>query len=117
MKKILVVDDDQDLLTALKAVLLRKGYDVTVALSIEEGTDILHSLRPDYLLLDIYVGAQDGRQMCRKLKEQTEYEHTTIILMSASREALKLYKNYKADAILKKPFSLESLSESMHSYK
>jgi DNA-binding response OmpR family regulator len=116
MKKILVVDDDKDLLTALKSVFTRQGYEVVVTLSCHEGFNIYQVFKPDMIFLDINVGTEDGRGMCKKIKMQAEQEQIVIILMSANSEALKLYKNYRADAILRKPFSMAALSETLKNY-
>src|SRR5579871_2143380 len=98
MKRILFVDDDVDLLAAMKILLRREGYEVAVTTSCNEGLDILANFRPDLILLDINVGNEDGRLMCRQIKEQAEYEHIPVILISANDEALETYRDYSADA-------------------
>ena len=61
MKKILIVDDDEDLLTNMKSFFKRNGYHVVVTKSCDEGLDIFYSFQPDLVLLDINVSDQDGR--------------------------------------------------------
>jgi two-component system response regulator VicR len=111
MKKIMVVDDDKDLLVALMAVLKRQGYEVAVTMSCNEGLEILSSFKPNLILLDINVGMEDGRDMCRKIKSQAEHAHIPVILISANDNALNTYKEHGADSILKKPFDLVNLYE------
>ncbi len=109
MKKVLVVDDDTDLLVMMKTFLKRNGYDVRVTTSCEEGLDIFYSFKPDIVLLDINVGSEDGREMCRKIKTQAEYCLIPVLLISANHEALQFYGDYGANAAVKKPFVLPSL--------
>jgi DNA-binding response OmpR family regulator len=110
MKKIMVVDDDKDLLVAFKALLKRQGYDVVVTISCEEGLEFLSSFKPDLIFLDINVGTDDGRNMCKKIKSQAEHKHIPVILISANDEALNKYTEYGADSFLTKPFELVRLS-------
>ena len=109
MKKIMVVDDEQDLLAAVKGFLKRSGYDVAVTTSCEEGLGILNSFKPDLIYLDVNVGTEDGREMCKQIKSLAEHKHIPIVLISANDEALKTYREYQADAILRKPLQPSEL--------
>jgi len=109
MKKILVVDDDTDILLLLKAKLSATGYNVTTTTSCTEGLNVFYTSLPDLVLLDINVGSEDGREMCRSIKQQADYEHIPVILISANPEALKLYADYGATAAVDKPFELNHL--------
>ncbi len=109
MKKIMVVDDDKDLLANIKALLQRQGYDVAVTTSCNEGLEILHSFQPDFIFLDVNVGDEDGREMCRKIKSQADYKHIPVILISANHEALQFYRDHGADGFIDKPFPLTQL--------
>ena len=109
MKKVLVVDDDTDLLVVMKSFLKKNGYEVRVTTSCEEGLNIFYSFKPDLVLLDINVGSEDGREMCRKIKTQAEYAHIPVLLISANHEALQLYGDYGANAAVQKPFELPAL--------
>jgi len=104
MKKIMVVDDEKDLLAVVKGFLKKAGYDVAITTSRDEGLKILQSFKPDIIYMDINVGTADGRDMCKQIKSLAEHKHIPIILISANDDALKTYKEYQADAILKKPF-------------
>jgi DNA-binding response OmpR family regulator len=116
MKKIMVVDDDKDLLANMKAFLRKEGYEVAVTTSCDEGSEILHSFQPDLIFLDINVGDDDGREMCKKIKAQAEYEHVPVILISANHEALKLYKDCGANSFINKPFPLSSVGNTVRDY-
>src|SRR6202022_2908720 len=113
MKRILVVDDDRDLLVAMKSFFIRNGYEVAVTISCDEGLQILESFKPGLIFLDINVGNKDGREMCRKIRALADYQHIPVILMSANHEALKLYGDYGANASVEKPFELSLLSNAV----
>jgi DNA-binding response OmpR family regulator len=117
MKKILVVDDDKDLLTALKSYFTNKGYDIAVSITCEEGYLLINSFKPDIIFLDINVGSQDGRVMCQRIKSQAQYKHIPVVFISANQEAVKLYRNYGANASLGKPFELSELETIIASFK
>lgn len=104
MKRILFVDDDEDLLAAMKIFLQQQGYEVRVTTSCSEGLNILETFHPDLILLDINVGSEDGRLMCRQIKDQAKYEHIPVILISANDDALTTYSHYGADECIVKPF-------------
>jgi CheY-like chemotaxis protein len=116
MKKILVIDDEPDILLLMKAGLSQKGYSVKVSSSCNEGLDIFYEFQPDLVLMDINVGSEDGREMCRAIKTQAVYEHIPVILFSANNEALRSYKEYGATAALDKPFNLPALLEVVQQY-
>lgn len=99
----MVVDDERDLLAVVKGYLRRAGYDVTVTTSCEEGLNILISFKPDLIFLDINVGSEDGREMCKSIKSMAEHKHIPVILMSADDDSLKTYKEYGADSFVRKP--------------
>ena len=116
MKKILFVDDDVDLLAAIKIRLRQKGFEVAVTTSCNEGLEILRTFNPDLILLDVNVGDEDGRLMCRQIKEQAEYEHIPVILVSANVEAQKTYRDYRADNFISKPFDFSGLFDTLSLY-
>jgi DNA-binding response OmpR family regulator len=111
MKKIMVVDDEVDLLALIKRYFKRAGYDVAVTTSCEEGLAILNSFKPDLIYLDINVGTEDGRVMCKQIKSAAEHKHIPIILISANDDALRTYEVCQADGILRKPLQPAQLLE------
>jgi CheY-like chemotaxis protein len=116
MKKIMVVDDEKDLLALVKGYLKRAGYDVAVTTSCKEGADILASFKPDLIFLDINVGSEDGREMCKQIKSLADHKHIPIVLISANEDSLKTYKQYDADSFLQKPFQPSQLLDVAASY-
>ncbi|MCG2616264.1 response regulator [Terrimonas sp. NA20] len=111
MTRILLVDDDVDLLISLKTFLKKQGYEITTTTTCSSGLNILRSVEPNLVILDINVGEEDGRSMCRQIKREAELQHIPVILISANHQELGFYKNYGANASLPKPFRLNDLSE------
>jgi len=111
MKKILVVDDDEDVLLMLETFLQLKGYEPRGSRSCSEALNIFYDFHPDVVLLDVNVGSEDGRDMCRKIKEQADYRHIPVIMISANSNGLKAYSDYGANAALEKPFNFSKLQQ------
>lgn len=116
MKKILVVNDEQDVLTILKSFLTGNNYTVSVTQTCEEAMAIFNSLLPDLVLLDINVGDSDGREVCRQIKSRAEHAHIPVILISANRQALSTFTQYGANAAIEKPFSFDKLLEVINAH-
>jgi DNA-binding response OmpR family regulator len=110
-KKIVVVDDDPDILDALQMTLEDEGYDVTTT---EKG-EYAENLRktngnlPDLIILDVLLSGRDGRTICQKLKSQQETRHIPVIMISAHPNAKQSVKDVGADDFLAKPFDVDEL--------
>jgi DNA-binding response OmpR family regulator len=109
MKKVLLVDDDIDLLSVMNFFLKKNDYSVRITTSCDEGLEIFYLFQPDLVLMDINVGTQDGREMCKTIKSHAEYQHIPVILISANYDMLGMYRDYGANNILKKPFEVAQL--------
>lgn len=110
-KKILVVDDDPDILDALQILLEFAGYDVKTT---EKGdyAENLHDTNgglPDLIILDVLLSGKDGRLICQKLKSQQDTKHIPIIMISAHPNARRSVAAVGADDFLAKPFDVDEL--------
>lgn len=103
MKKILVVDDDKDLLMLLKAF-LRKDYETRVFDNATDGRQGLIDFHPDLVILDVNIGPDDGRVLCSMIKQHVEFKGTPVILISGDKAMLANNGNCDADQVLQKPF-------------
>jgi DNA-binding response OmpR family regulator len=104
MDKILVVDDDVDLLNIMQLMLIRSGYEVR---SLNNGKAVIAILKqdcPDLVILDINLGDADGRQICKDVKSMECFQFLPILLYSAE-DRLKIdIADCHADAFVNKPF-------------
>ena len=85
-QKILLVDDDEDILELLKYNLSKEGYEVKTAIDGIKGVDIAKSFIPDLILLDIMMPKQDGVETCRQIREQPELVNCYVIFLTARSE-------------------------------
>jgi DNA-binding response OmpR family regulator len=111
MQKILVVDDDKDLLEMVEMTLSRLGYHIT---TLAKGSGFLNAIElihPDIVLLDIFLGDTDGRNLCHQMKLQSAYENIPVILYSAGYVPLSTIEYSKADEFIVKPFEIKQLVE------
>ena len=116
-KKILIVDDDNDIRDIIHLILEGEGYEVSELAdghSINSAVDHFH---PDVILLDVMLGDMDGRDICRELKFAPGTESIPIIMVSAShkQEVLK-DGGCRANDYLAKPFDIEDLIQKVGFY-
>ena len=84
--RVLVVDDEEDILELLKYNLNKEGYDVKTANGGKKAVEIARSFKPDLVLLDIMMPHQDGVETCRQLREIPELSGTYILFLTARSE-------------------------------
>jgi CheY-like chemotaxis protein len=108
-KKILVVDDEPDILEFLQIILEEEGYDV---LTSEKGEFLEHLHNgglPDLILVDVLLSGKDGREIVKHLKSQDETKHIPVIMFSAHPSAEETAKQAGAEDFLAKPFDVDVL--------
>lgn len=115
-KKILIIDDDQDILQALESVLDFVDWELK---SLASGKSVLDEIRkeqPDLILMDIMLdGGIDGRQICRQVKEDSSMRHISVILISGiAGNAGLSQQDYGPDDFLSKPFSAGDLIDKVY---
>jgi two-component system, OmpR family, alkaline phosphatase synthesis response regulator PhoP len=85
-QKVLLVDDEADILELLQYNLEKEGYQVRTALNGKKGVEEARSFSPDLVLLDIMMPEQDGVETCRQLRELPEMQNAYIIFLTARAE-------------------------------
>lgn len=111
MAKILVVDDEANILMVLEARLKKMGYEVITAIDGQEGLAKARTENPDLILLDIMLPKLDGFRVCRMLKYDNKFKHIPIMLLSARSQDsdVQTGQDQGADAYMTKPFQTEAL--------
>ncbi|HDI46162.1 MAG TPA: response regulator [Candidatus Omnitrophica bacterium] len=111
MSKILVVDDEPELVKAIEIRLRASGYQVEVAYDGEEGIKKAMEFKPDLIILDIVMPKISGYEVCKILKSNEETRHIPILILTASqqRELEKECLALGAKIALMKPFETEEL--------
>ncbi|MBL7068350.1 MAG: response regulator [Candidatus Omnitrophica bacterium] len=112
-KKVLVIDDEKDLLELLTTRLQGEGFEVTCAFNGKEGLDKAAEWKPDLILLDIMMPEMDGIQTLKVLKETSETRTIPVIMLTCKGETESIFKTEKlgsTDYIIKPFDSTELLS-------
>ena len=112
-KKILLVDDEPELLEMVKIRLEANNYEVITASDGQEGLDKAKREKPDIIILDIMLPRMDGYKVCGLLKADTRHNKIPIIMFTARAQESdeKLGKELGADAYITKPFEPQVLLE------
>src|SRR5581483_822368 len=108
-KKILVVDDDEGILDAISLILEDQGYTVKAVIKGSDTYKKVLEFHPDVILLDVLMSGSDGRQICKKLKADSQTKDIPIIMISAHPTAHRSALESGAEDFLAKPFETEEL--------
>ena len=111
MKKILLVDDDEDILDAVKSILTLNGFDVQTHSSNSNVSEIVKWNYPNLILLDIRFFGKLGTEICKELKEIYDIP---IILLSADTKHGNEFEQFNADAFIQKPFDIKQLVDTIN---
>jgi DNA-binding response OmpR family regulator len=114
-KKILVIDDDPDILDAVQMLLESEGFSVTTSTNGNDVEKLCETL-PDLILLDILLSGNDGREIAKKVKRREKTKNIPIVMMSAHPTAQKSIKKYLADDYIAKPFDIDILLNKIKTY-
>ncbi|MGN6490885.1 MAG: response regulator [Agriterribacter sp.] len=107
--RVLFADDDEDLLRLVKLKLSTQGFLVALSLNGERVKAMALSDRPDIILLDVTMEGNDGRDICKSLKEDRGTKDIPVILLSANDELKKIAEQCGADGYVAKPFDANSV--------
>lgn len=110
-KKVLIADDEINILTMVEARLRAHGYEVVTAESGEGALQKLKEDRPELIILDIMMPPPNGYQLCRQLKDDPQYKEIPIILLTAKSTESDKFWGFEsgADAYITKPYNSEEL--------
>ena len=108
--RILIVDDEPNIVVSLEFLMRQKGYETQVARDGEEALAAVESFRPDLVLLDVNVPRRDGFEVCQKLRADG-WTELKIVMLTAKGRDIEIEKGLAlgADAYVTKPFSTREL--------
>lgn len=109
MAKVLIIDDDPDILEVLQLTLQMEGFETRTTPRGEEIFNEVNTFKPDVILLDILLSGSDGRILCKKLKSQIDTKKIPVILISAHPNALNSITEAGANDFIPKPFDISDL--------
>lgn len=119
--KIIVIDDDPDIVEATKIILESSDYEVISADDGDTGMEMIKSERPDLIILDIMMPKEDGDFVARALKKDPELANIPIIVITALEEKrkMKIYLDedwLPADVLMNKPIKPEELLKRVNGF-
>lgn len=110
-KRVLIVDDEQNIAISVEYLMRREGFEVAVAKDGEEGLARIRSTKPDLVLLDVMMPKMDGFQVLSEVRSDRELDGVRIIMLTAKGREAEVEKGLSlgADAYIPKPFSTSDL--------
>lgn len=112
VKRLLIVDDEFDIVDVLGDLLTAEGYEVVTAANGREGLTRLRDVPIDLVLLDCMMPLVDGPEMLRLMREDERLVHVPVVMMSAAEMRHRM-QSLGCSAFLKKPFDLNTLLETV----
>ncbi|WP_256003543.1 response regulator [Pedobacter deserti] len=109
IKKLIICDDDADILEMLEMVLEDTPFEVVTETDSRKVLDRVLNLNPDLLLMDLWMPGLSGDQVLKRLREDERTRETKVIIMSASRDGQSVAMAAGADGFIAKPFDIDAL--------
>jgi DNA-binding response OmpR family regulator len=115
-KKVLVVDDEPNIIVPLQFLMEQNGYDVIVAATGEAAMEAIAAERPDLILLDIMLPGIDGYQVCQTIRSNPQWRKIKVVFISAMGRDVDVAKGLAlaADAYITKPFAIADVVEKVN---
>ncbi len=110
-KKVLIVDDEPNIVISLEFLMKREGFEVSIARDGEEALHKVGESRPDLMLLDVMMPKKSGYEVCQQLRSDPAHAGIKIIMLTAKGRDTEVAKGLDlgADAYMTKPFSTKEL--------
>ena len=114
-KKILIVDDEPNIVIPLQFLMEQNGYSTLVAQSGEEALELISKEKPDLILLDIMLPGVDGFEVCEIVRLNPEWRNTRVIFLTAKGRDVDIAKGMVlgADEYITKPFSNQQIIDTV----
>lgn len=111
--KLLIADDEPNILISLEFLMKREGYEVHLARDGQEALDAIAALRPDLVLLDVMMPRKSGFDVCQKVRASEVLKGTRILMLTAKGRDTDVAKGTAlgVNAYMTKPFSTKELVE------
>ncbi|HMI62197.1 MAG TPA: response regulator [Puia sp.] len=108
-KRVMILDDDPDILQICSIVLKKKGFDVSTLNTSNQVVDQVRTYQPDVILMDNWIPGPGGIEATRALKLSPETHDIPVIFFSANSNVTQLAREAQADYFLQKPFDITEL--------
>ena len=110
-KKILIADDEPNIVVAIEFLLQQSGFEVVVARNGDEALELIDACLPDLVLLDVMMPKKNGYEVCTRIRERADWRHIKVVMLSAKGRDAEVNKGLSmgADMYVTKPFSTREL--------
>lgn len=110
-KKILIVDDEKEIVESLKNLLVPRGFDTVSAFDGKEAIEKVREENPDLIILDVVMPKMDGFKVCSILSEDAKYKDIPVVMLTAKEEVADIQQGMGLGAVsyITKPFKSEAL--------
>ena len=108
-KKVLILDDDMDILQICTIVLKKKGFDVSTLNNSSQIVERVRTCQPDVILMDNWIPGPGGIEATKELKKTPDLQGIPVIFFSANSNVTQLAREANADYFLQKPFDITEL--------
>ena len=112
-KKVMIIDDNEDIITMIKTILVMKGYKVFIKMNLDNVENSINEISPDLIIMDMLLSGIDGREICRSLKNDNRLASIPVLMISAHPNAKEECLNAGADMFLGKPFNLKDFFQAV----
>ncbi|MFY8009310.1 MAG: response regulator transcription factor [Flavobacterium sp.] len=116
MRKILIVDDEPNIVMSLEYTFKKNNFEVFIARDGQEALEILQNQLPDVIILDVMMPLVDGFETLEQIKKNEKLQHCKVMFLSAKNKESDIEKGMAlgADAYLTKPFSIKKVVEQVN---
>lgn len=110
-KKILIVDDEENIVISMEFLISQAGYELQIARNGQEALDKVSSFSPDLILLDVMMPNVNGFEVCRRIRENPAWQDIQIIMLTAKGREVEVTKGLAlgVNSYIIKPFSTKEL--------
>lgn len=109
MKRILIIDDDIDILASLQRLLSINNFEVDITSKWHDVFDKIGSFKPNLIILDVFLAGIDGRNICKQLKRENITRQIPVLMFSGNESVADNIISYGADDFISKPVNLPVL--------
>jgi DNA-binding response OmpR family regulator len=115
MRKILIAEDERDILDLIMFTLQFGGYDVVPTSNGEDALEMVHKEQPDLILLDVRMPRMSGYEVCKRIKAKDDTRNIPVVFLSAKGQEAEVLTGYEMGAVdyILKPFAPDQLLESL----
>jgi DNA-binding response OmpR family regulator len=116
MKRILIIEDEQDIVDIATMILEDEGYEVSSLSEFGNFKDQVQDSHADLVLLDLNLQGYHGRDICKYIKGDEHLRQTSVVLMSANRDIQAIKEEAGADGYISKPFDLVDFISTVNTF-